>query len=100
MILIVMMIIVMMDHCDDGDDYDNNYSDGVDVGKEGNDLDKYDNDELRIQIIIFGSICFKNDDDNRLHDDYDRSFAGHKDCERSASRVEASPRQASPNSTA
>ena len=37
--IVIMMIIVMMDHCDDGDDYDNNYSDSVDVGKEGNDLD-------------------------------------------------------------
>ena len=64
--IVIMMIIVMMDHCDDGD---NNYSDGVDVGKEGHDMDNYDNDELRIQIIIFGSTCFKNDDDNRLHDD-------------------------------
>ena len=50
--IVIMMIIVMMDHCDD---YDNNYSDGVDVGKEGQDLDNYDNDELRMQIIIIGS---------------------------------------------
>ena len=98
--IVIMMIIVMMDHCDDGDDYDNNYCVGVDIGREGHDLDDYGNDESRMQIIIIGSTCFKNDDDNRHHDDYDRSFAGHKDCERSASRVEASPRQASPNSTA
>ena len=53
--VIVVMIIVMKDHCDDGDDYDNNYSDGVDVGREGHDLDDYYNDESRMQIIIIES---------------------------------------------